>query len=68
MIREKGAGADIHKDSFNAAIVSLRQRRVIAETKLPNNIQGAQQLALFLHKHDCPEIAIGYGSQPGPTG
>jgi transposase len=58
MIREKGAGADIHKDSFNAAIVSLRERRVIAETKLPNNIQGAQRLALFLHKHDCPEIAM----------
>ena len=58
MIREKGAGADIHKDSFNAAIVSWRLRRVIAETKLPNNIQGAQQLALFLHKHQCPEIAM----------
>jgi transposase len=58
MIREKGAGADIHKDSFNAAIVSFRLRRVIAETKLPNNIQGAQELLLFLHRHQCPEIAM----------
>ncbi len=57
-VREKGAGADIHKDSFNAAIVSFRLRRVIAETKLPNNIQGAQQLLLFLHRHQCPEIAM----------
>jgi len=58
MIREKGAGADIHKDSFNAAIVSWKLRKVIAETKLPNNTQGAQKLALFLHRHGCREIAM----------
>jgi len=56
VLKDKGAGADIHKDNFNATIVD--RTGILAETQLPNNIQGAQQLLLFLHRHKCPQIAM----------
>lgn len=56
MLKDEGAGADIHKDNFNTAIVD--RKGILAEIQLPNNTQGAQQLLLFLHRHKCPQIAM----------